>query len=68
MIASAISCGGNGGTVGGSGDAGGSGGGGGTTGGGSNSGTATGNYQGVTVTVTINGITQSVGNLTVNVQ
>ena len=34
----------------------------------SNSGTPAGNYTGVAVTVTINGVTQSIGNLSVNVQ
>ncbi len=54
VIVSAIGCGG-----------GGSGGGG---GGGENPGTPVGNYTGVSVTVTINGITQSINNLSVNVQ
>jgi hypothetical protein len=31
-------------------------------------GTPTGNYQGVTVTVTINGVTQTINNLSVTVQ
>jgi subtilase family serine protease len=54
VIASAVGCGG-----------GGTGGGG---GGGGNPGTPVGNYTGVTVTVTINGFTQSISNLTVDVQ
>jgi len=53
VIASAVACGG------------GSGGGG---GGGENPGTPVGNYPGLTVSVTINGITQSINNLSVNVQ
>ncbi len=53
LIASAVGCGsGNGGGA----------------GGGGNSGTPVGNYTGVTVAVTINGITQSIPNLSVNVQ
>jgi hypothetical protein len=43
-------------------------GGGGGGGGGGNTGTPPGNYTGVTVTVMINGTTQSISNLTVNVQ
>ena len=57
VIASAVACGGG---------SGGSGGGGG--GGGGNPGTPVGNYTGVIVSVTINGITQSINNLSVNVQ
>ncbi len=34
----------------------------------SNPGTPVGNYTGVTVTVTINGVTQSINNLSINVQ
>jgi hypothetical protein len=44
------------------------GGGGGTGGGITVPGTPTGNYTGLTVTVTINGITQSINNLSVNVE
>jgi hypothetical protein len=54
LLASAVACGG------------GSGGGGGVVV--VNPGTPVGNYLGVTVTVTINGITQSINNLSVNVQ
>ena len=60
IIAAAISCGG--GSV--AGGGGGSGGG----GGGNNPGTPAGNYSGVTVTVSINGTTQSTSSLSVNVQ
>jgi hypothetical protein len=56
VIASSIACGGGNGT------------GGGGTGGGGNSGTPAGNYSGVTVTVTINGIVESINSLNVNVQ
>jgi hypothetical protein len=58
VILAGIAC-----SVGGSGTSGGSG-----TGGGGSSGTPAGNYVGVTVTVTINGVIQSVNNLSVNVQ
>jgi hypothetical protein len=52
IIASAIGCGG----------------GGGGGGGGSSPGTPAGNYTGVTVTVAINGVTQTVNNLSINIQ
>jgi len=55
VIASALACGGGSGSGGGG-------------GGGGNPGTPVGNYPGVTVSVTINGITQSINNLSVNVQ
>lgn len=66
LTVSTISCGGGNGV-------GGSGGGGGGTGGGgggdnSNQGTPVGTYNGVTVTVTINGVTQSINNLSIDVQ
>jgi hypothetical protein len=60
MIASSLSCGG--------GTGGSSANGGGTGGAASNSGTPIGSYTGVTVTVTISGVTQSVNNLSVQVQ
>ncbi len=55
MVTIGISCGGGGGPNGGSGS-------------GGTGGTPTGNYQGVTVTVIVNGITQSISNLSVDVQ
>lgn len=61
LIATALACGG------GSSGNGGSGGNGGGNGGGVG-GTPAGNYQGVTVTVAINGVTQTINNLSVNVQ
>jgi hypothetical protein len=60
MLASAVACGGGNGA--------GSGGGGGGGGGGGSSGTPPGNYTGVTVSVTINGITQTINNLNVSVK
>ena len=63
VLLCSVGCGGGGG--GGGAGGGGAGGGG---GGGGNSGTPPGNYIGVTVTVTINGVTQSINTLSVNVQ
>ena len=62
LILCAVGCGGGAST-------GGNGGGGGVVGGGGgNPGTPVGSYSGITVTVTINGVAQSINNLSVNVQ
>jgi hypothetical protein len=60
LIAAAVACGGGSSGTGGSGSN--------TSGNGGSGGTPAGNYQGVTVTVTISGVTQTISNLSVNIQ